>query len=132
MAAATQSGTFQSFKENTMKHSILLLALLLAGCKAPSSDAGTAATSPRAMPPAQSTAASVTMASASGLVQAVDIQAKTVTIAHGPVDVLKWPAMTMTFQAPDTDMNSIKPGDRVNFEFTSTGMNGTITAITHQ
>ena len=39
------------------------------------------------------------VAFASGKVEAVDATAGTVTIAHGPVDALKWPAMTMTFKA---------------------------------
>lgn len=71
-------------------------------------------------------------ASATGVVEAVDLAAKTVTIAHGPVDALKWPAMTMTFKAPDTDLSAIKQGDHITFEFTSSGMDGTITTITRQ
>lgn len=71
-------------------------------------------------------------ASAAGVVEAVDLAAKTVTIAHGPVDALKWPAMTMTFKAPDADLSAIKQGDHITFEFTSSGMDGTITTITRQ
>ena len=77
--------------------------------------------------PATSPAAST--ASATGIVEAVDPAAKTVTIAHGPVAALQWPAMTMTFKAPDADLSSLKQGDHVSFEFTASGMDATITAI---
>ncbi|KAF1713586.1 hypothetical protein CSC71_06825 [Pseudoxanthomonas sangjuensis] len=74
-------------------------------------------------------APAATRASASGTVEAVDTAAKTITIAHGPIDALKWPAMTMTFKAPDVDLATLKQGDQVGFELTSTGMDGTITKI---
>ncbi len=122
-----------------MKTTILLsplLLALLAGCSAPSDQtpatapadaAATSASSPAPVP-----AATATSASANGVVTAVDPVARTVTIAHGPVAALQWPAMTMTFQAPEADLEAIKAGDRVSFEFTSSGMDGTITALTRQ
>lgn len=76
--------------------------------------------------------AGATMASASGKVEAVDTTAGTVTIVHGPVEALKWPAMTMTFKAGDIDISGLKSGDQVDFEFTSTGMDGTLTKITRE
>jgi Cu(I)/Ag(I) efflux system protein CusF len=122
----TRPKPIRRHKENDMKTlftaSPLLLALtLLAGCSAPSESSVTADISPGA-----------TTAAASGVVEAVDVAGRAITIAHGPVDALKWPAMTMTFQALDADLGSIKPGDHVAFEFRSTGMNGTITTITRQ
>lgn len=119
-----------------MKIPLLALALL-AGCSSPSGDANApentagpaTASGSTAVPP---TSTGTSTATASGVVEAVDVAARTVTIAHGPVDVLKWPAMTMTFKAPDADLNSIKQGDHIAFEFTSIGMNGTITRITRQ
>ncbi|MFS8063347.1 MAG: copper-binding protein [Luteimonas sp.] len=115
--------------------SLLLALTLLAGCSAPSGDVNAPAVA-LATPSESSVSADIspgaTAAAASGVVEAVDIAGKTITIAHGPVDALKWPAMTMTFQAPDADLGSIKPGNHVAFEFSSTGMNGTITMITRQ
>lgn len=115
---------------------LLLASGLLAACSPPSEDAKMPApaaqpapTSAAAMP---ADAAASTTASASGVVESVDTDAKTITIAHGPVEALKWPAMTMTFQAPDADLASIKPGDHVAFEFTSAGMKSTITKIARQ
>jgi len=60
----------------------------------------------------------------------VDVAAGTVTIAHGAVDSLKWPPMTMTFKAPDIDLSAFKQGDQVAFEFSAEGMDGTISSIT--
>lgn len=120
-----------------MKIAAMLLVLALGtACsqtdQGPAPEAATpppaASTEPAPVPP---TAAPST-ASATGVVEAVDPAAKTVTIAHGPVESLKWPAMTMAFKAGDVDLSSIKQGDRVSFEFTSTGMDGTITSITLQ
>lgn len=48
-----------------------------------------------------------------------------ITISHGPVATLKWPAMTMGFAktAPDA-FPDIKPGDTVRFEFKEGGPTG--------
>jgi Cu(I)/Ag(I) efflux system protein CusF len=54
--------------------------------------------------------------SASGTVESVS--GSNVTIAHGAVESIGWPAMTMTFAAEDdTLLAGVKPGDRVSFEF---------------
>nr|WP_084073680.1 copper-binding protein [Lysobacter dokdonensis] len=67
-----------------------------------------------------------TSASAEGVVESVDAQGGRITIAHGPVAALRWPAMTMTFKAPGIDLRSLKPADRVRFEPTA---DGTITRL---
>ena len=114
---------------------------LLVGCSSETNDQNPAI--PEAAAPAAPVAgaggmqrdpatATATTASATGTVQAVDASAGTVTIDHGPVEALQWPAMTMRFQAPDIDLGAIEEGDQVSFEFTSTGMDGTITSITKQ
>jgi Cu(I)/Ag(I) efflux system protein CusF len=55
-----------------------------------------------------------------------------VTIAHGPVAALNWPEMTMSFRVEGVDLTTIRPGDRVEFEFRSEGMNATIIKLTKQ
>lgn len=130
-----------------MKAPTLVLTLaLLTACSSPSRDANAPASTAHPETPAESKASttasassesmpmpemapSATTASASGTVEAVDIAAKTITIAHGPIDALKWPAMTMTFKAPEVDLTALKQGDQVNFELTSAGMDGTVTKI---
>lgn len=121
-----------------MKHlAPALVVLLAAGCNKASEPVAPVAEAPApaatvTMPSAM-TAPAVTetkRASASGVVQSIDAAAKTITIEHGPVDALGWPGMTMAFQAPNTDLAALKAGDKVDFEFDSTGMNGTIVSIT--
>ncbi len=69
-------------------------------------------------------------ASAIGTVESVDATAGKITIAHGPVDALKWPAMTMAFAATPEQIASVQAGQQVQFEFTLKGMGATITTIT--
>lgn len=67
--------------------------------------------------------------SASGTVESVDAAAGKITIAHGAVQALDWPAMTMAFAATPEQIGSIKAGDKVRFEFESQGMQATIIRI---
>lgn len=131
-----------------MKIALALLPLvLLAGCSSPDSGSPTPAATPTPAASAPAPAASApaptaiapavespstAAASASGVVESVDAAAKTVTIATDAVESLKWPAMTMTYQAPDIDLSTIRQGDKVSFELTAVGMDGTITSIARQ
>ena len=55
---------------------------------------------------------------ASGTVQSVDAKDGSISISHGPVASLKWPAMTMEFKAANAAlMSTLKPGAVVDFEF---------------
>jgi Cu(I)/Ag(I) efflux system protein CusF len=115
----------------------MLAVLLVAGCNAAPDPAPPAATTPAPSEPAPAPATpapagEVKRASAMGVVQSVDVEAKTITIAHGPVEALGWPGMTMAFQAPGVDFATVKAGDNVSFEFDSTGMDGTIVSITRR
>jgi Cu(I)/Ag(I) efflux system membrane fusion protein len=59
---------------------------------------------------------------AAGSVEAVDPAGGTVTLAHGPVASLKWPAMTMDFRVRDPALSrSLKPGQKIDFEFVDAG-----------
>ena len=67
---------------------------------------------------------------ASGTVSKVDSGKGTVTIAHGPVESMKWPAMTMTFKAKDKAMlDKVKPGDKVDFSFSQSGKDYVVSEI---
>ena len=48
------------------------------------------------------------------------IRQDVLTISHGPVPELKWPAMTMEFAAPKELPAGLKAGDRVAFDFVAT------------
>ena len=55
---------------------------------------------------------------AQGSVGAIDAKAGNLSLNHGPVASLKWPAMTMQFKVANTALlQSLKPGQAVRFEF---------------
>lgn len=116
-----------------MKASILwcvaaIAILLLVACSEP-------ATEPtQAEPSATQTAApgaaqAPVQGTAVGRIDAIDLQVRTITISHGPVPALEWPAMTMTFQAPDASLEEFRPGDEIEFDFEAKGMEARILRI---
>lgn len=69
--------------------------------------------------------------SASGTVKL--ISGNSVTIDHGPVESVGWPAMTMSFEAQDlTLLEGVKVGDQVRFEFRQEGGSSRLTSISKQ
>lgn len=53
-----------------------------------------------------------------GTLDTVDAKAGTLSITHGPIASLNWPAMTMEFSlANPALLGKLKPGDKVSFEF---------------
>ncbi|GAA3534993.1 copper-binding protein [Zobellella aerophila] len=57
---------------------------------------------------------------AKGTVKKVDAEAGVVTLAHGPVESLNWPSMTMGFKVKDTTvLDQLSVGQTVEFEFVS-------------
>ena len=66
----------------------------------------------------------------SGVVKSVDEKKGSVTIAHGSIQSMNWPAMTMAFAAKDRKMiEAIKPGTKVEFQFVQQGATYVITSI---
>lgn len=66
----------------------------------------------------------------SGTVTKVDPAAGKVTIAHGAIGTLKWPAMTMTFSVSDKALlDHVHPGGKVDFEFVQKGQDYVINRI---
>ena len=66
----------------------------------------------------------------SGVVTAIDPKAAKVTIQHGPIATLGWPAMTMAFTAiPPTLLKTVKVGQRVDFAMRMRGSAAEVTAI---
>ncbi len=72
------------------------------------------------------------MASSQGTVTAVDPDASTITIEHGPIPEANWPAMTMGFKADEAARAKVAPGDKVDFELRLNGNSGEITRIERQ
>jgi Cu(I)/Ag(I) efflux system membrane fusion protein len=52
----------------------------------------------------------------------LDAKSQSVTISHGAVPSLKWPAMTMDFQLANSALlQGLKPGAPIAFEFVERG-----------
>ena len=79
---------------------------------------GSPATGAEAAAPAAASAASSVGHKAEGRIDAVDAKAGTVSINHGAVPTLKWPAMTMEFKLANSSLLSgLQPGQPIAFEF---------------
>lgn len=69
---------------------------------------------------------------AEGVIRAIDAQQGTVTIAHGPVPELKWPAMVMPFKLDAAQLGGLAVGDAVEFHFSNGEMDPQIVFIRRQ
>ena len=80
-------------------------------------------------PCAQAAAKQGTVHRASGVVKKADVAKSAVTLAHGPVKELSWPAMTMAFTVKDKSVfDKLAVGKKVEFTFVQEGKNYVITA----
>ena len=98
-----------------MKFAIAAVAALLAAGQA-------LAQTPSAMPgmsakdhAAMSATSSAKTVQGVGAVKGVNAKAGTITLHHGPIAALKWPAMTMTFKATPEVLKTAKNGQNVKF-----------------
>lgn len=65
-----------------------------------------------------------------GEVRKVDLDAKKITLRHGPIANLDMPPMTMVFQVKDPAMlNTVKTGDKVKFTAEKSGSAYVVTRI---
>jgi len=65
-----------------------------------------------------------------GTVKKVDPASGKVTIAHGPIPTMKWPAMSMTFTVKDNALlGKFSQDKKVEFEFVEQGSNYVITSV---
>ncbi len=59
---------------------------------------------------------------ATGVVTKVDPDAGRITISHGPIQTIPWPAMTMGFPVKDRKMlDAVTVGEKVDFDLAPTG-----------
>jgi Cu(I)/Ag(I) efflux system membrane fusion protein len=66
--------------------------------------------------PTSATAAPAALIEGVGRVE--QLTADRVTLSHGPIPAVHWPAMTMSFQLAEPGLaRGVKPGDRVTFSF---------------
>lgn len=65
-----------------------------------------------------------------GVIKAIDPKGGTLTIQHGPITGVGWPAMTMTFKAkPASLLAGLKIGEAISFDCTVQGQSATVTAV---
>lgn len=65
-----------------------------------------------------------------GVIKAVDTKAGTITIQHGPIPAVGWPAMTMAFKAaPSSLLKTAKVGRKVAFGVRVAGPKAEVTSI---
>ncbi len=116
-----------------MKKTILIptlfaLPLALSACNKPADE-------PKAENPAEATGSmtmpvETKMAKGSGTVTAIDEGAGKITIDHGPITDLQWPAMKMGFASKPELLNGVAVGDKIDFDVTVTGNASEVTALT--
>lgn len=59
-----------------------------------------------------------------------EVSGERVSISHGPVESIGWPAMTMTFRAQSPDMaEGLNVGDPVSFQFRKAGEDYVLTTL---
>ena len=64
----------------------------------------------------EATAAVPQSAEGDGVVRGINARAGTITIAHGPMPSLRWPAMTMTFRVQSAELlRGVTVGRRIHF-----------------
>lgn len=79
---------------------------------------------------AMSAAPSAKQGHGKGVVKGVDAKAGMVTIQHGAIPEIGWPAMTMSFRVDHPSLlNGLKPGDHVRFTLRGQGSAYEVTAI---
>jgi Cu/Ag efflux protein CusF len=69
-------------------------------------------------------------AAGTGTVTAVNTANRKVTLDHGPIPDINWPAMKMEFSvAPSVDLSKVKTGDQVRFTLSGSGNSYTVQSI---
>ena len=102
-----------------------VLTFALTGCGQPQEQSSTTSAPANTSAPAASTGVYTTTG------QVTAVAPDSVTISHQPVPALSWPAMTMTFKAPDKSMvANLQNGTAVEFSFRQEGSDNVLTAIT--
>lgn len=82
------------------------------------------------MPGMQHGAAEAKTGQGTGVITVIDQKAGKVTIKHGPIPAVGWPAMTMTFRAnPPSVLSGAHVGQSVAFGVRTNGMDAQVTSI---
>lgn len=123
-----------------MKKALILIALIalpigLSGCdkkpEAPKIEAPKTTATADAMPSMEMPVGSK-MGKGSGTVTAIDAATGMITLDHGAIPAVGWPAMKMGFSAKPELLKGVAVGDKVDFDVAVTGSAGEVTAIKKQ
>jgi Cu/Ag efflux protein CusF len=102
------------------------VSLVLAAC----GDTGTPAGQQQANQGTQTAARQTTSDVHSGEGDVTAVSGQQVTISHGPIEALGWPAMTMSFKAASPELlQGINVGDPVSFQFRQEQGSAVLTSI---
>ena len=119
-------------KKVTMTAAIAAALVGLSGCnkqaETPSAEAPKAAAASEAMS-SMAMPAGAKMGKASGTVVAIDTAAGKITLDHGAIPAVGWPAMKMGFSAKPGVLTGISVGDKVDFDVTVSSNAGEVTSI---
>lgn len=114
---------------------IAALGLIAASCgdsKTPTaaSDAGATPATPAMPAMADASAAAQTKeGKGTGTVTAIDPAGGKITLDHGPIPEIGWPAMKMTFKAAPAVTAAAAVGETVEFDVRTTGMDSEVIAL---
>jgi Cu(I)/Ag(I) efflux system protein CusF len=64
-----------------------------------------------------------------GVIKALDPKSGSLTLQHGPIPAVSWPAMTMTFKAKPALLKGLKVGQTIDFDCDVKGMAAEVTAV---
>lgn len=81
-------------------------------------------------PQSSNSGSSAKIAEGQGVIEALDVQSGTIKLSHGPIKILNWPAMTMSFPVVDKKLlQDFKVGDKVRFSLRNDDSSPIITNI---
>lgn len=117
-------------KRSTMSASVLALAFVLAGCGERTENTATeGAAADSGAVADKGAAATLERGRGAGTVTAIDAANGSITLDHGAIPDLKWPAMEMSFAAKPEQLAGLQVGDKVDFELDWDGKSGSVTSI---
>lgn len=120
-------------KKTLMITGMAAMSVALSGCgkktEAPTAAAPTGAASTADAMPGMAMPAGAKMGKATGTVTAIDPAAGKITLDHGAIPAVGWPAMKMGFSAKPELLKGIAVGDKVDFALTVNGSTAEVTQI---
>lgn len=117
-------------RKSTMSVPVLALALLLASCGNRTETAATdGVPSDRDSATGTQAPGALKQGKGVGTVTAIDTVKGSVTLDHGAIADLGWPAMQMSFAATANQLAGLQVGDKVAFDIAWDGKAGSVTSI---